>query len=202
MVVLALRILKAYLTLLLSIGNSTWYCQTFLLKAQESEFDIVYKKPNMKKTITMGTGNETVMIYYGKMEWLYGPETNVVQKIMVPEEYQESNLDYFKFFNYVFNEYDVSVPGSDTVDGRTAYLLETKPKEGKDEDNLLDGIRIWVDEETWIPLKYEIYLGPQRMEIEIRNLKINTGIQDSEFVFDVPEGAEVVAMNFECLTKA
>ncbi len=37
------------------------------------------------------------------------------------------------------------------------------------------------------------------MEIEIQDLKINTGIQDSEFVFDVPEGVEVVTMNFEDL---
>ena len=46
-------------------------------------------------------------------------------------------------------------------------------------------------------LNYEIYQGTQRTEIEIQDLKINTGIPDSEFVFNVPEGAEVVTMNFE-----
>lgn len=167
-------------------------------KIQESEFDIVYKKPNMKKTITKGTENENVMIYDGKIEWLYDPETNVVQKIIVPEEYQ-FEIDYFKLFNDTLNEYDISVHGNYTIDGRTAYLLEAKPKEGREESILIDEIKIWVDEETWIPLKYEIYQGTQRMEIEIQNLKINTGIPDAEFIFDVPEGAEVVIMNFEDL---
>jgi outer membrane lipoprotein-sorting protein len=168
-------------------------------KTQESEFDIMYKKPNMKKTITKGTENESVMIYDGKIEWLYDPETNIVQKIIVPEEYQELEIDYFKLFNDILNEYNVSVLGNDKIDGRIAYLLEAKPKEAGGEDHLINEIKIWVDEETWIPLKYEIYQGTQRMEIEIQNLKINTGVQDSEFVFNVPEGAEVVTMNFEDL---
>ncbi len=168
-------------------------------KAQERKFNIVWKKPNMKKTITKGTENETVMIYDGKIEWFYDPETNVVQKIIVPEEYQESDLDYFKLLKDILDEYNVSVLGNDTIDGRTAYLLEAKPKEGREESNLLDEIKIWVDKETWTPLKYEIHQGSQRMEIEIQDLKINTGIQDSEFVFDVPEGVEVVTMNFEDL---
>lgn len=167
-------------------------------KTQENEFDIVYKKPNMKKTITKGTGNESVMVYDGKIEWLYDPETNVVQKIKVPEEYQ-FEIDYFNLFNDILNKYDISVSGNDTIDGRTAYLLEAKPKEGREESILIDKIKIWVDEETWIPLKYEIYQGTQRTEIEIQDLKINTGIPDSEFVFNVPEGAEVVTMNFEDL---
>ncbi len=167
-------------------------------KTQESEFDIMYKKPNMKKTITKGTENESVMIYDGKIEWLYDPETIVVQKIIVPEEYQ-FEIDYFKLFNDTLSEYNISVHGNDTIDGRIVYFLEAKPKEGREESILIDEINIWVDEETWIPLKYEIYQGKQRMEIEIQNLKINTGVQDSEFVFDIPEGAEVVTMNFEDL---
>ncbi|AKB36890.1 hypothetical protein MSSAC_2300 [Methanosarcina siciliae C2J] len=167
-------------------------------KTQENEFEIAYKKPNMKKTITKGTGNESVMVYDGKIEWLYDPETNVVQKIIVPEEYQ-FEIDYFNLFNDTLNEYDISVSGNDTIDGRIAYFLEAKPKEGREESILIDEIKIWVDEENWIPLKYEIYQGTQRMEIEIQDLKINTGIPDSEFLFNVPEGAEVVTMNFEDL---
>ncbi|WP_410507191.1 outer membrane lipoprotein carrier protein LolA [Methanosarcina hadiensis] len=167
-------------------------------KIQESEFGIMYKKPNMKKTITKGTENESVMIYDGKIEWLYDPETNVVQKIIVPEEYQ-IEIDYFQLFNDTLNEYDISVLENDKIHGRTAYLLEAKPKEGIEESILIDEIKIWVDGESWMPLKYEIYQGTQRIEIEIQDLKINTGIPDSEFVFNVPEGAEVVTMNFEDL---
>lgn len=167
-------------------------------KTSESEFEVMYKKPNMKKTITKGAENESIMIYDGKIEWLYDPETNIVQKLTIPEESQ-SEIDYFKLFNDILNEYNVSLLGNDTIDGRNTYLLEAKPKETEGTDKKIDKIRIWADEETWLPLKYEVYQNTQRIEIEIQNLKINTGIPDTEFVFDVPEGAEVVEMDFEDL---
>lgn len=167
-------------------------------KTQKNEYEVMYKKPNMKKTITKGAENESIMIYDGKIEWLYDPETNIVQKITVSEESQ-SEIDYFKFFNDTLNEYDISVLGKDTIDGRNTYLLEAKPKEIEGKDNIIDEIKIWIDEETWMPLRSEISLDTQRIEIEIQNLKINTGISDTEFVFDVPEGAEVVTMDFEDL---
>ena len=54
--------------------------------------------------------------------------------------------------------------------------------------------KIWVDQETWMPLRYETYNGDGNltMKLEIRDLKVNTGIPDSEFKFEIPTGAKIV----------
>lgn len=85
------------------------------------------------------------------------------------------------------------------IDGRPAYLLETSPKEEEEGFKLADGMKIWVDKETWMPLRYEMYDsdGDLVMELEIHDLEINTGIQDSEFVFEVPEGATVKTVDLD-----
>ncbi len=168
-------------------------------KEQESEFNITCKKPNMKKTVTKQAGNETLMVSNGSVEWNYDPETNAVQKIIISDEYKEQEIDYLQFFNDTLNEYNVSLLETETIDGRSAYLLEAKPKETEEEHEgyLIDKMKVWVDDETWIPLKSEIYAGTEKVEIEIQNLKINTGISDSEFDFNVPEGANVTTIKFE-----
>ena len=85
------------------------------------------------------------------------------------------------------------------IDGRPTYLLETSPKEEGEGIQLLDGVKLWVDKETWMPLRYEMYDsdGGLMMELEIRDLEVNTGIPDSEFVFEVPEGATVKTVDMD-----
>jgi outer membrane lipoprotein-sorting protein len=168
-------------------------------KIQENEYNITYKKPNMKKTVTKQAGKETLMVYNGSIEWNYDPETNTVQKIIVSDDYQEPEIDYLQFFNDTLNEFNVSLLGTEIIDGRSTYLLEAIPKEteGDDHNYSIDRMKLWVDDETWVPLQYEIYAGTQKVEIEIQNFKVNTGVPDSEFEFDVPEGANVTTINFE-----
>lgn len=47
--------------------------------------------------------------------------------------------------------------------------------------------KIWVDQETWTPLKYytDDKNGNLIMTIQIQDLKVNTGIPGSEFVFEI-----------------
>ncbi len=44
-----------------------------------------------------------------------------------------------------------------------------------------------------MPLKYEMYdsSGNLTAKVEIWDLKVNSGIPDSEFVFNIPDGAEI-----------
>ena len=54
-------------------------------------------------------------------------------------------------------------------------------------------MNVWIDKETWMPLKIEIITEEEYQSIiEYRNFKVNTGITDEEFEFEIPEGAEVI----------
>ncbi|MGB9929988.1 MAG: LolA family protein [Methanosarcina sp.] len=186
-----------------SISDSSYtiYVRTYIdgKKASQNEYDIMYKEPNKKKTIEKAAGKESLIIYDGNIEWHYDIETNSVQKIIIPEEYQNLDAEYSQFFKEISKEFNISVIGTEIIDERNAYRLEAKPKAAADENESypIDRIEIWVDAEKWIPLKYEVYGSTQKIEIEIKNLKINTGIPDSKFKFKIPEGANITTMNFE-----
>ncbi len=97
------------------------------------------------------------------------------------------------------NESEVSVLGSEQVDGRSTYVLESRPKVEKDEPILISRTKIWVDKETWMLLRSNIYDNKRNLiiETEINDLKINTGIPDSEFKFNIPDGAKVRIVDLE-----
>lgn len=172
------------------IGNQT----------QESELQILQKKPDMIKTFIIEPEEEagSIAVSDGEFMWTYDPKTNTVMKMELPETPAEGEMDYVGFISTFLNETEVSLLGIEEVDQRSAYVLEAIPKE-EESIQLIDRFKLWVDKETWMPLRYEMYdsTGNLAIELEIRDLEINTGIPDSEFVFEVPEGATVKTMDME-----
>lgn len=168
-------------------------------ETRESEVRILQKKPNKSKTVSIKPEEEAgaIVVSDGEFIWTYDPKTNFVMKMELPDPLDTWEMDYVGIIGELLNETEVSLLGVEKIDGRPAYLLETSPKEEKKEEKertrLIDGTKLWVDKETWIPLRYEMYdsNGDMVMELEIRDLKINTDIPDSEFVFEIPEGATV-----------
>ncbi len=88
--------------------------------------------------------------------------------------------------------------GTENIDGKNAYVLELTPPSEKNE-SLQWKSKIWVDRENWMLLRSEIYDNKENiyLEIEIRDMKLNTGIPDSEFEFKVPDGAQVKVLGSE-----
>ena len=121
-------------------------------------------------------------------------DTNTVTKITLSKVSEPTRNDYINIINEFLNDTNITLLGVENIDGRATYLLETTPKEMDGDNKLLYKAKIWVDQETWMPLMYEIYNGNGNltMKLEIRDLKVNTGIQDSEFKFEVPTGAKIL----------
>ncbi|AKB34234.1 hypothetical protein MSSIH_3544 [Methanosarcina siciliae HI350] len=170
-------------------------------QTQESEVQVLQKKPNKSKTISIEPEEEagTIVVSDGEFIWTYDPKTNTVMKMEMPETPILGEIDYAEIIDEFLNETDVSLVGVKEIDGRPTYLLETSPKEEEEGFKLADGMKIWVDKETWMPLRYEMYDsdGDLVMELEIHDLEINTEIPDSEFVFEVPEGATVKTVDLD-----
>ena len=186
-----------------------------LLEGQwEGQIEIMYKKPGMMKTHSKNIGGENdehIMVSDGEFSWSYMPGTNTFSKVKLPEHKEQTKSDYISGIEYFLNQTDVTLLGEEEVAGRPAYLLETIPKMGvgeaaenesendeeDDKEEFSPGpTKIWIDKETFMPLKYETYdsNGNLVQKTEILDLKINTGIPDSEFEFEVPEGAEIITV--------
>jgi len=168
-------------------------------KNLEEETQIIYKKPNLMKTLGVEEGKEVESVSDGEFVWSYDAETNTVTKIKLPEEPLLTEKDFVSIIGNFVNESEVSMLGIEEVDGRSAYVLEAKPKTEENESELASRTKIWVDRETWMVLKSSIYNNKGNLvtEVEIRNLKINTGIPDSEFKFEIPEGAKVETLDLD-----
>jgi outer membrane lipoprotein-sorting protein len=172
-------------------------------KVQENKERVVSKKPKMMKSWTIEQGKEEVAVVSdGEFLWSYDEGTNTVTKIKLPEEPLINESDYVGLIEGFLNKTNVSFLGIEDVDGRSAYVLEAKPEAKRDESHSLVSLtKMWVDKETWMALRCKMYdsKGNLMIETEISNLKVNTGIPDSEFEFEVPAGAEIKVIDLNNL---
>lgn len=170
-------------------------------KTTTTEFKTMFKKPNLIKNIAIESGKEngTLLVSDGEFTWTYAPDTNTVIKTKIPEAQKLGKSDYAQFISGLLNDTNVTLLGIEEVDNRSTFLLETTPKKTAEDYQLVSRTKIWVDKETWMPLKYEIYDSNKNLtiKIEIRDLKVNIGIPDSEFIFDIPEGAKIKTVDLE-----
>lgn len=184
----------------------TMYVATYLNgeKNLENEIQVMYKKPNMMKSLEIVDGKKVESVSDGEFAWSYDAEINTVTKMKLPDEPLITDNDFVSIIGNYMNESDVSMLGVEEVDGRSAYVLEARPRTEENESGLASRTKVWVDRDTWMILKYNMYnnKGNLTTETEIRDLKVNTGIPDSEFKFEIPDGAEVKTVDLDKVLKA
>ncbi len=155
-----------------------------------TEADRMYKKPNKFKAVHKQPAEMagSVTVSDGETMWTYDSQQNTVMIMELPEMPEQ---DYLQFIEMMMDESDFSLESVEKFDGRTAYIIDMASKDESDW-----GMKMWVDKETWMPLKMEMKDadGNLMYSIEYRNFQTNTGIPDEEFQFEIPEGAEVKTM--------
>lgn len=164
----------------------------------ENEFKSIYKKPHMIKNFIeeQGKEKETLVLSDGEFRWTYAPGTNTVMKTKIPDTPELTENHYISLIRIALNDTNLSLLGTEEIEGRKAYLLEAIPKETGEQAPEYS-MNVWIDKETWMFLGYEMYDSNETLvsKVEIRDLKVNAGIPDSEFVFKIPEGATVKVVN-------
>lgn len=157
----------------------------------------------MKMTIlSPDKDTEVIMASDGDFQWIYSSESRTVFKTEISDDFNDLKLFepdvYAEFLNgIILNGKLPSLLGTENIDGKNAYVLELTPSEKN--ESLQWKSKIWVDRENWMLLRSEIYDNKENiyLEIEIRDMKLNTGIPDSEFEFKVPDGAQVKVLGSE-----
>lgn len=169
----------------------------------ENEFKSIYKKPHMIKNFIKEPGKEeeTLVLSDGEFRWTYSQGTNTVVKTKIPETPELTENDYLLLVKIALNDTNLSMLGTEEVEGRKAYLLEATPKKTGEQVPEYS-MKVWIDKETWMFLGYEMYDSSESnktliSKVEIRDLKVNTGIPDSEFEFKIPEGATIKTVDPE-----
>ena len=138
-----------------------------------------------------------VMVTNGSTMWTYDPTNNQVTEMALPDD-MPSGMDYTQIVKGILDENDISLEGIEDVGGRSTYVIEATPK-NESNRTLISRTRVWVDRENWMLLGTEMYDadGNPMVKVEYRDITFNTGISDSEFIFEAPAGAEVVETSLE-----
>ncbi|WP_454859236.1 LolA family protein [Promicromonospora soli] len=97
---------------------------------------------------------------------------------------------------------DITVDGTARVADRAAYELVLTPKPS--EKTLLREITVAIDEETRVPLRFDVYAnGTSDPVLSLGFVEFAVGAQDADlFEFTPPEGAEVETTEADDVAKA
>lgn len=182
----------------------TMYVNSTSRRQNPEIHEIIWKKPDLMKMTILSPDKDTevIMVSDGDFQWIYSSESKTVFKTEISDNFDglklfEPNV-YTEFLNGgILNGRASFLLGIENIDGKSAYVLELTPSEKNGSFQWKS--RIWVDRENWMLLRSEIYDNKENvyLEIEIRDVKLNTGIPDSEFEFKVPDGAQVKILGLE-----
>lgn len=160
----------------------------------------------------------TVVVSNGTRKWRYDPATRTALTVAGPymnatfsgppyPGWAEGVRGYAETVAESLEEQNASYRGSESIGGRTAYILEvaggsklfeapTRYREA------VHCFRVWIDAETWLLLGVEMYgkEGNLILSAEYTEPSANTGLPDDLFVFDPPAGVEVRPMPTAAIT--
>ncbi|AKB41866.1 outer membrane lipoprotein-sorting protein [Methanosarcina mazei] len=182
----------------------TMYVNSTSRQQNPEVHEVIWKKPDLMKMTILSPDKDTevIMASDGDFQWIYSSESRTVFKTEISDDFNDLKLFepdvYAEFLNgIILNGKLPSLLGTENIDGKNAYVLELIPSEKN--ESLQWKSKIWVDRENWMLLRSEIYDNKENiyLEIEIRDMKLNTGIPDSEFEFKVPDGAQVKVLGSE-----
>ena len=131
---------------------------------------------------------EQTIVTNGETVWSYSQPNNQVL------------IDHFKMNDRTFSperilagapeDFAATVVGRETLGKSSTIILKLVPR---DDQAFIISMKIWVDDETWMIRRVELVdANGKETQYTVSDVKINVGLQDSHFTYQIPEGVEVV----------
>jgi outer membrane lipoprotein-sorting protein len=160
---------------------------TFLYKAGAPGTERVllqYTEPSVQTVSVIG---EKVMMY----------RPDLKQVVMTTRKAGAGKNKSLNFLGLGYGEaaaqlrekYDVTFLGDDKVNGLQTSMIQLDPK---DKSEGVQGIIVWVDQSTWLPVQYYVQEKGARTTITLTAMKPNLDIKDDRFVISYPKDTQVV----------
>ena len=124
----------------------------------------------------------------GTTVWSFSP----VNKQVLIDRYKETP-DSFTPEQFLLNlpsNYYATLLQPETGTAKTVITLKLVPK---DDQSFIKSMKVWVDEGSWVVKKVEMLdVNDTEKTYTVQEIKINTNLRDTTFVFTPPVGTEVV----------
>jgi outer membrane lipoprotein carrier protein len=128
-----------------------------------------------------------VIVTDGQTLWSYSAANNQVVIDRFKQDAQ--SLSPEKILVGTPENFTSTIVGEEKIGGHETTILKLEPK---DEQSFIRTVRLWVDDD-WMIRQVEIVDASEKQTTyTVLQVRTNTGLQDSRFVYKIPEGADVV----------
>ena len=146
---------------------------------------IQFKRPN-KVLIELFDPDPSLMVVDGTTLWLYFKRERVAQRYQVGDNPMLKR--YLMILENPFRD-EWGKPASIRKEGDFA-VLEVIPGEA---ETIYAKVTLWVSTQTWLIRKLALYeKGGDFTILSYENIRVNTGIPDSNFTLDLPADVQIL----------
>ena len=154
-------------------------------KAEQSFTGKLFMKKGNRYRIEM---DQQTIVTDGKSVWSYNKPNNQVLIDKFKEDPNSFSPD--KVLVNVPNNYSSMVIGTETIDGQELTVLKLNPKNQKSH---VKWMKVWVNPEKLLMKKIQVLeTSDNLMTYLISEIKLNPGLADSQFQFELPPDVEVI----------
>jgi len=163
--------------------------------SQRVTFERTRLSQTIPGTLVMKKGNhyrlevgEQTIVTDGVTVWSHSRGTN--QVIIDRFKMSEGSLSPERILTGTPEGFAASILGNERLGSTDVIALKLVPK---DEQSFLTELKLWIDHDTWFIRKAEIIdVSGKKTAYEIEDIKMNSGVSDTIFSYDPPEGVDVI----------
>ncbi|SES14679.1 outer membrane lipoprotein-sorting protein [Salipaludibacillus aurantiacus] len=140
-----------------------------------------------------------IYVSNGEQSWSYNEEENTVSVFenlgeMTEDLPDESDM-MREMLTEMMNSNKVKAEGKETVANRPTIHLSLSPKGNEAAEKMNGHYEIWIDEETYMPLKMVWEDENFHSETVYEHIEFNIDLEEDLFTFEIPEGAEIESVD-------
>ena len=156
-----------------------------LSKVEHAVTGILYLKKEGKYRVEL---DDQTIVTDGETVWKYSP----IQRQVLIDRFKADGRSFSpeRVLGGAPSGFIPTVLGKERVGKAETVVLKLA---AKDEDSFVRVMKLWIDESTWLIRKAEyVDAGGARTEYLVSEFKVNIGLDDDRFTYQIPEGVDVV----------
>lgn len=166
-----------------------------IIFTQSIEFGVTKAKQTFDGIFIMKKGNkyriemeQQTIVTDGKSVWMFN---NLNNQLLI-DKYKEDPASFppDKVLVNVPMNYNAVLLGNEKIDDKEVSIVKFTPK---NEKLKIKWMKVWIEDEQWLMKKIQILdAGNNLITYLVKEVKINTGIPESQFQYTAPEDVEVI----------
>ncbi len=156
-----------------------------MAKLEQNITGTLYLKKKNKYRVEL---DEQTIITNGETVWSFSPLTN--QVLIDHFDVDEQSLTPERVLTGAPGDFSATLSGREKLGRVEVNTIKLIPK---NQGSFIISMKLWIDPKEWLIRKVELVdQNGKTTEYVVNEIKVNIGLKDSSFTYQIPEGVEVV----------